>query len=127
MLKTLFMIGVATILTTLPAAAEKWVFVGRTQDKTDYYIDSESVQRSNDVTYLFWYMAVNPKPDEKGIVAQKSFVSMSCPLRGWRQQAIASFNAQGELVSREEFGDNEPLQFFTDGSVGQSLWKFVCQ
>ncbi|MBD0343934.1 MAG: hypothetical protein ICV63_03695 [Coleofasciculus sp. Co-bin14] len=72
MLKTLFLIGIATILTD---------------------------------------MAVNPKPDEKGIVAQKSFVSMSCPPRGWRQQAIASFNAQGELVSREEFGDNEPLQF----------------
>jgi hypothetical protein len=127
MLKTLLLIGVATIFTALPAAAEKWVLVARDRGGTDYYIDSESVQRSNDVTYLFWYMSVNPKPDEKGIVAQKSRVSMSCPLRGWRRQAIASFNAQGELVSREEFSDNEPLQFFSNGSVGEGLWKFVCK
>jgi hypothetical protein len=127
MLKTLLLIGVATIFTALPAAAEKWVLVARDRGGTDYYIDAESVQHTNNVTYLFWYMSVNSKPNEKGIMAEKSFVSMTCPLRGWRRQAIASFNAQGELLSREEFGDNEPLQFFTDGSIGEGLWKFVCK
>jgi hypothetical protein len=52
---------------------------------------------------------------------------MSCPLRAWRRKAVASFNAQAELLNREEFSENEPLQFFMDGTVGERLWKFVCK
>jgi recombinational DNA repair ATPase RecF len=72
-------------------------------------------------------MAVRAKPNEAGIVAEKTFVSMSCPLRAWRRKAVARFDAQAELVNREEFSENEPLQFFMDGTVGESLWKFVCK
>lgn len=116
----------ATLMTALPALAENWVLVTRDDQGTDYYIDTESVQGSNN-TYLFWRMAVLAKPNETGIVAEKTFVSMSCPLRGWRRKAVARFNAQAELVNREEFGENEPLQFFMDGTVGERLWKFVCK
>jgi hypothetical protein len=126
MLKSLLLAGLATILTTLPGLAENWVRVTRDQSGTDYYIDAESVQGSN-VTYLFWYMSVNPKPDEQGIVATKTYISISCPLRGSRRLLTTSFNAQGELVDRKELGDDEPLQIFAEGSVGERLWKFVCK
>lgn len=116
---------VVTTLTVLPATAENWVLVTRSRDGTDYFIDTESVQENHE-TRLFWRMSVNPKPDEQGIVVQKTYISMSCPLRSWRRKAIANFNTVGELISREEFNDTEPLQFFTPGSVGESLWKFVC-
>lgn len=126
MLKTLFLTVAATLVTALPAAAESWVFVTRSESGTEYFIDTESVQ-GRDGIYLFWRMSVLAKPNEQGILAQKTYVSMICPLRAWRQQAIAYFNTRGELVSREEFGEREPLQFFTFGSVGEGLWKFVCQ
>ncbi|WP_155897980.1 surface-adhesin E family protein [Allocoleopsis franciscana] len=124
--RILFLVFFASLMTALPALAENWVLVTRDEQGTDYYIDTESVQGSNG-TYLFWRMAVRAKPDEMGIVAEKTFVSMSCPLQGWRRKAVARFNAQSELVNREEFGENEPLQFFMDGTVGQRLWKFVCR
>lgn len=124
--RILLLVLFATLMTALPALAENWILVTRDDQGTDYYIDTESVQGSNN-TYLFWRMAVRAKPNETGIVAEKTFVSMSCPLRGWRRKAVASFNAQAELVSREEFGENEPLQFFMDGTVGERLWKFVCK
>lgn len=116
----------ATLMTALPALAENWVLVTRDDQGTDYYIDTESVQGSHN-TYLFWRMAVRAKPNEAGIVAEKTFVSMSCPLRAWRRKAVARFNAQAELLNREEFSENEPLQFFIDGTVGERLWKFVCK
>jgi hypothetical protein len=119
---------IATFVTALPALAENWALVTRDDQGTDYYIDTESVEKQNqNSTYLFWRMSVRAKPDEKGLVAEKTFVSMSCPLRAWRRKAEASFNAQGELVNREEFGEDEPLQFFRDGTVGERLWKFVCK
>jgi hypothetical protein len=124
--RILLLVFFATLTTALPALAENWVLVTRDDKRTDYYIDTESVQGSNN-TYLFWRMAVRAKPNETGIVAEKTFVSMSCPLRAWRRKAVARFNAQSELVNREEFGENEPLQFFMDGTVGESLWKFVCK
>lgn len=77
--RILLLVLVATILTALPALAENWVLVTRDDKGTDYYIDTESVQGSNG-TYLFWRMAVQAKPNESGIVAEKTFVSMSCPL-----------------------------------------------
>lgn len=125
MLKSLFFALVTSILTSLPALAENWVLVTRSSSNIDYYIDTESIQSSNS-TYLFWRMSVRSEPDESGVIAEKSYISMSCPLRGFRVKAIARFNAQGELVSREEFGENEPLQFFTSDSVGAALWKSVC-
>ncbi len=128
-IKTLLFAGVATVttlLTTLPALAENWVLVSRRQSGVDDYIDTESVQGNNG-TYLFWWMSVSPKPDENGIVATKTYLSMSCPLQGFRIKAIASFNRYGELVTRSDLGETEPLQFFTSGSVGEGLWKFVCQ
>ena len=125
--KILLFVLVATTLTALPALAENWVLVTRDQNETDYYIDTESIQeQGRNGSYLFWRMSVRAKPDENGIVAEKTFVSMSCPLRGWRPKAVAQFNAQGELISRSELGDEQPLQFFTNGSVGEGLWKFVC-
>ena len=127
MLKTLVLALLASVLTALPAAAENWVLVARGEAGTDYYIDAESVEEGSNSTYLFWRMSVSSKPDEKGIVATKTYVSMSCPLQGWRRKAYANFNAQGELVNREDLGDTEPLQFFTSGSVGEALWKFVCK
>lgn len=127
MLKTLFLALLASLLTALPAAAENWVLVARGEGETDYYIDTESVAEGSNGTYLFWRMSVSSQPDQNGIVATKTYVSMSCPLQGWRRKAYASFNGQGELVSREDLGDTEPLQFFTSGSVGEALWKFVCK
>ena len=127
MFKTCFLAFVVSVLTALPAAAENWVLVARGEGETDYYIDAESVQEASNGTYLFWRMSVSSKPDEKGVVATKTYISISCPLQGWRRKAYASFNAQGELVNREEFSDTEPLQFFTSGSVGEALWKFVCK
>jgi hypothetical protein len=126
--RILLFVVVATVLTALPALADNWVLVTRDDKGTDFYIDTESVQaQGSNESYWFWRMSVQAKPDENGIVAEKTFVSMSCPLRGWRRKAVASFNAQGELVNREEFGENEPLQFFRDGTVGERLWKFVCK
>lgn len=127
MLKTLLLSCAATVFTALPALADNWVLVTRGEGGTEYYIDTESVQEGNNGYYLFWRMTVSPKPDEKGIVAEKTFVSMSCPLRAWRRLVYARFNALGELVEREDLGENEPLQFFTSGSVGEGLWKYVCK
>ncbi len=127
MLKTLILVGFTTIFTAVPALAENWVFVARDKGGTDYYIDTESVQANNPSTYLLWNMSVSPEPDSQGIVATKTYVSMSCPLRGWRRLIYAKFNAQGELVNREDLGENEPLEFFSTGSVGEGLWKFVCK
>lgn len=125
--KILLFVLVATTLTALPALAENWVLVTRDKNGIDYYIDTESIQKQgSNGSYLFWRMSVRGKPDENGIVAEKTFVSMSCPLRGWRPKAVAQFNAQGELINRAELGDDEPLQFFTTSSVGNRLWKFVC-
>ncbi|NER30049.1 MAG: hypothetical protein F6J89_21120 [Symploca sp. SIO1C4] len=125
MLKTLFLTGFTTILVTLPAAAENWVLVGIGQGEIQHYIDTESVRSSNG-SFLLWRMSVLPKSDEKGILATKSYIYMICPLRAWQRRAYAHFNAQGKLLSREELGENQPLQFFTSGSVGEGLWKFVC-
>jgi hypothetical protein len=126
--KILLFVLFATTLTALPAFAENWVLVTRARNGTDYYIDAESVQdSSSNGTYLFWHMSVQGKPDENGIVAEKTFVSMSCLLGSWRRKAVARFNARGELVSRAELGEDEPLQFFTNGSVGERMRKFVCQ
>lgn len=126
MLKTLFLVGFASVLTALPALAENWVLVARSDGGTEYYIDTESVQGSNG-TYLFWRMSVNPRADENGVVAEKTYVSMSCPLQGWRPRLYVRFNAQGELISREDLGESEPLQFFTNGSVGEAVWSVVCE
>ena len=126
--RILLLVLVATVLTARPALAENWVLVTRDDKGTDYYIDTESVQpEGSNGTYLFWRMSVQAKPDENGIVAEKTFVSISCPLKGWRRKAIARFNRQGELVNREEVGEDEPLQFFMDGTVGEKLWQFVCE
>jgi hypothetical protein len=126
MLKSLLFASVISILTCLPALAENWVLVTRSRSDVDYYIDTESLQASNS-TYLFWQMSVRSEPDVTGVVAEKSYISMSCPLRGFRVKVIARFNVQGELVNREEFGENEPLQFFTSDSIGEALWKSVCK
>lgn len=126
MLKSLLCAGVATVLTALPVLAENWVLVARSENGTDHYIDTESVQGS-DNTYLFWWMSVNSEPDERGVVAEKTYISMSCPLRGFRVKAFARFNARGELINRGESSENEPLQFFSSDSTGEGLWKFVCK
>jgi hypothetical protein len=125
MLKTLFLALATTVITALPASAENWVLVTRGEHGTEHYIDTESLQQS-DGKYLFWRMTISPEPDAQGIVAEKTYVSMICPLRAWRRLVYVSFNARGELVSQEDLGENEPLQFFTSGSVGEGLWKYVC-
>lgn len=119
---------VTTVVAALPAFAENWIIVASDNQGTSYYIDPESVQeQGNSSTYLFWWMSVRAKPDENGVVAEKTLVSMSCPLRGWRRKAVARFNDRGELISREEFAEAEPLLFFANGTVGERLWKFVCK
>jgi hypothetical protein len=55
-------------------------------------------------------------------VAEKTFVSMSCPLRAWRRKAVARFNAQAELVNREEFGENDPAILYGRHG-GRKLWS----
>ena len=127
MLKTLFISLFTTVFICLPAFAENWVLVTRGEGGTEYYIDTESLREGGNGNYLFWRMSISPASDEQGIVAEKTYVSMSCPLRAWRRLMYASFNARGELVEREDLGENEPLQFFTSGSVGEGLWKYVCE
>jgi len=125
-LKCLILASITTFFTTLPAAADQWVFVARDHNDIDYYVDPEFVERRHN-TVWFWQMSVFPEPDEKGILARKTYSAMICPLRAWRPVAIARFNVQGELITRTQLSDDEPLQFFTSGSVGEAIWKLVCQ
>lgn len=78
MLKILLLTGIATIFSAFPALADNWVLVTRDRSGTDY-IDTQSVQGNKD-TYLFWRMSISSEPDEQGIVATKTYVSMNCPL-----------------------------------------------
>lgn len=126
MLKTLPLALAATLLTPIPALAENWVLVAQSESGTQYYIDTESIDRDRGTT-RFWRMKVAAEPDERGILAEKTYIAMICPLRAWRREAVARFTPQGQLIGREEFSDNAPLQFFTSDSIGEALWKFVCE
>lgn len=126
MLKTLSLALAATLFTPIPVLAENWVLVTQGESGTQYYIDTESIERDRGTT-RFWRMTVATEPDERGILAEKTYIAMICPLRAWRREAVARFNPQGQLINREEFSEDAPLQFFTSGSVGEGIWKFVCE
>ncbi|MEQ8959535.1 MAG: hypothetical protein RLP02_16710 [Coleofasciculus sp. C2-GNP5-27] len=70
-------------------------------------------------------MSVFPEPDEPGLLARKTYTAMICPLRAWRPVAIARFIVQCDLINRTQLSDDEPLQFFTSGSVGEAIWKLL--
>jgi len=46
-LKHLILASITTLLTTLPAVADQWVFVARDQSDIDYYVDRSFMYGQN--------------------------------------------------------------------------------
>ncbi|MCC5666034.1 hypothetical protein LC653_19445 [Nostoc sp. CHAB 5784] len=107
------------------ALAADWVLVSEASDGTRIFIDNESYERRGAVAW-YWRMREGVQPDETGVISTKSFDSTDCRNRTYRIRQLISYNSTGEVIFSMNDGDNEPLNKFVPGTVGESIFKAVC-
>jgi len=115
--------GAIALLTPAPARAE-WVQVASGDDMR-IYIETDSIaHRGRDV--FFVRRNLSTFPDESGSIASLSYSSIDC-LTGTRATyRMVGFDVSGRVVFDENQGVTR-AKAFPPGSIGASVYNFVCR
>ena len=108
-------------------ASSNWIFVVSNVNKTEYYIDSNSTQRSGDST-TFWQIANFNSKRTQDTLSMKTQVTINCRSREIISRYILAYDdidGNGRLVWSGK-GDLlwEPI---APDTVDWHMMKFVCK
>jgi len=125
MRKIMLMLVTSSLALANSAAAATWNYISAGNDRTLYFFDADTVERSPGNVTLWVKTVQTRQPDTDGSWASALRWKLNCSARTIQTLAWSTYNNSGEFISSNN-NPSKPQPVIPD-SIGEAVLKIACE